>query len=82
MRKVGVFEAKTHLSALLDAVERGEEIIITRRGKPVGRLVADEAISRNTDKAIRAAQSIREMSKGVTLGPDLTIRQLIEEGRR
>ena len=39
MREVGVLEAKTNLSALLDAVERGgEEIVITRHGKPVARL--------------------------------------------
>jgi len=36
---VGAFDAKTHLSALLDRVERGEEVVITRRGKPVARLV-------------------------------------------
>ncbi|MBX3483448.1 type II toxin-antitoxin system Phd/YefM family antitoxin [Phenylobacterium sp.] len=42
MREVGVLEAKTNLSALIDAVERGgEEIVITRHGKRVARLVAD-----------------------------------------
>ena len=41
MREVGVLEAKTHLSTLLDQVERGgEEVIITRNGKPVARLSA------------------------------------------
>jgi prevent-host-death family protein len=39
MREVGAFEAKTHLSALLEAVEADEEVLITRRGKPVARLV-------------------------------------------
>jgi len=38
MRQVNVHEAKTHLSKLLEAVERGEEIIIARSGKPVARL--------------------------------------------
>ena len=37
-REVGAFEAKTHLSQLLDAVESGERIVITRRGKPVAEL--------------------------------------------
>jgi prevent-host-death family protein len=37
-REVGAFEAKTHLSALLDAVERGERIVITRHGKRVAEL--------------------------------------------
>ena len=39
MREVGAFEAKNRLGALLDQVERGEEIVITRRGKPVAKLV-------------------------------------------
>ena len=39
MREVGAFEAKTHLSALLESVEAGEHITITRRGKPVAELV-------------------------------------------
>jgi prevent-host-death family protein len=38
MRTVSVLEAKTHLSALLEAVRRGEEVVITRRGQPVARL--------------------------------------------
>lgn len=46
MREVGVLEAKTNLSALLDSVERGgEEIVITRHGKPVARLSAEPASS-------------------------------------
>ena len=39
MRTVGVFEAKNRLTALLDEVEEGGEVVITRRGKPVARLV-------------------------------------------
>ena len=42
MRKVGAFEAKTHLSALLDLVAAGEEVVITKRGRPVARLVPPE----------------------------------------
>lgn len=38
MTTVSVAEAKTHLSTLLDRVERGEEVVITRRGKPVARV--------------------------------------------
>ena len=40
MLTVGAFEAKTKFSELLDAVERGEDVVITRRGLPVARLVA------------------------------------------
>src|SRR5690349_5802973 len=39
MQEIGAFEAKNRLGALLDRVERGEEIVITRRGKPVAKLV-------------------------------------------
>ena len=39
METVGSFDAKTNFSALLERVERGEQIVITRRGKPVARLM-------------------------------------------
>ncbi|MFO1120332.1 MAG: type II toxin-antitoxin system prevent-host-death family antitoxin [Rhodospirillales bacterium] len=42
MAIVGSFEAKTHFAELVSRAERGEEIIITRRGKPVARLVLTE----------------------------------------
>lgn len=43
MREVNVYEAKTSLSALLQAVAGGEEIVITKRNKPIARLVPFEA---------------------------------------
>jgi prevent-host-death family protein len=80
MREVGTFEAKNRLSELLDLVERGEEVTITRYGKEVARLVPPRgAVNREAARA--AAQGIREMSKGVTLG-SLKIKDLIKEGRR
>ncbi len=80
MHTVGVFEAKNRLTALLDEVEEGGEVLITRRGKPVARLVRAEAgIDRS--KARRAAAGLRTFSKGQTLG-DLSLRELISEGRR
>jgi prevent-host-death family protein len=39
MQEVGLFDAKTHLSSLVDRVEKGEEIWITRHGHPVAKLV-------------------------------------------
>lgn len=42
---VNVHEAKTHLSRLLERVERGEEIVIARAGKPIAKLVAIEPVS-------------------------------------
>ncbi len=38
MEQIGAFEAKNTLGALLDRVQQGEEIVITRHGKPVARL--------------------------------------------
>ena len=45
MREVGAFEAKTHLSALLDSVQLGEHITITKRGKPVAQLMPVNQVS-------------------------------------
>ena len=79
MREVGTFEAKNTLSELLDLVERGEEVVITRRGRRVARLVPD-ATSRDRSGARRAAADVILQSRGVTLG-GLTIKDLIDEGR-
>ncbi|PWE33033.1 prevent-host-death family protein [Maritimibacter sp. 55A14] len=60
MREVGAFEAKTHLSALLEAVEAGESITITRRGKPVARLVpVSEIGSAERDDLLRRMAALR-----------------------
>jgi prevent-host-death family protein len=80
MREAGAFEAKTKLGQLLDEVERGEEIVITRRGKPVARLKS-VVPGFDREKARRAVAEIPEMRKGVTLG-GLKIKDLINEGRR
>ena len=57
--EVGAFEAKTHLSRLLDEVEDGAVVRITRRGKVVAVLRADEAVSRRSGLA--AIQSLRAL---------------------
>lgn len=80
MREVGAFEAKNKLGQLLDEVERGGEITITRHGKEVARLVPARGV-RSREAARAAAEGIRQMSKGVTLG-GLKIKDLIAEGRR
>ncbi len=74
---VGAFEAKTHLSQLLNEVERGAVVKISRRGKPVAVLKQDETISRK--KALNAIKQIRTLcGKKVTLDE---ITQLRDEGR-
>jgi prevent-host-death family protein len=62
VKEVGAFEAKNTLGTLLDRVEAGEEIVITRHGKPVARLVPNSGrIDRNQAQA--AFQRIRERAK-------------------
>ncbi len=62
MRQIGAFEAKNKLASLLDQVEGGAEILITRRGHPVAKLVAAYE-GFNKEKARAAAHNIRERAK-------------------
>ena len=79
MIKVGAYEAKTQLSALLDRVERGEEVRITRHGRPVARLVPDHEVDKRAiDKAIAELKGIRE---GARLD-GLSWKELRDAGRR
>ena len=80
MRSVGAYEAKTHLPRLLDDVSRGEEIQITRNGRAVARLVPDTGAAAKDLESLIA--QMREFRRGRRLGDDLTVRDLINEGRR
>ena len=80
MYEVGAFEAKNKLGTLLDWVEAGEEVLITRRGKVVARLVPAEP-SFDRAKARRAADGLLEARRGITLG-GLKIKDLVGQGRR
>ena len=74
-----LYEANNRLSALLDQVERGAEITITRHGIPVAKLVpAGPAFDR--EKARRAAVGLRAVSHGATLG-GIPLKTLLDEGR-
>jgi prevent-host-death family protein len=82
MTTIGFYEARTHLSELLDEVARGKQVLITRRGKPAALLSPPPQ-----EGAQDARQVVREMQEwqereGPTLGPGLTVRDLREEGRR
>ena len=80
---VGAFEAKTKLAELLDKVEAGESVTITRRGKEVARLVAVQS----ADEQARLQALIDEIKRtrvGKDRGarPGSTIAELIKAGRR
>lgn len=81
MENVGSFEAKTHLSQLLERVANGEEFTITKHGKPVARLVPAVAVPPKPNVQ-RVIEELKAFSKGNTLGKEITIREMIEEGRR
>jgi prevent-host-death family protein len=61
--EVGAFEAKNKLSELLDRAERGERVVITRRGKPVAELVPVAQTDLRRQQAQEAMHRIRERAK-------------------
>ena len=78
MITVGAFEAKTHLSALLYKVAAGEEVLITKHGKAIARLVrAEDAAREDVDAVIAKMKALRA---GTTLASDW--KALRNEGRR
>lgn len=79
MVKIGSYQAKTHLPRLLKRVARGERITITRHGTPVAMLVPPD--EKNEADRRGLVEKIKAFSKGRKLG-GVTIRELIEEGRR
>ena len=84
MKHVGIFEAKTHLSRLVEEVEKGGEVVITRHGKAVARLVRAE--HRHSPQMIeRRRQVIAELramarERGLRVAHE-EIKSWIEEGR-
>jgi prevent-host-death family protein len=76
---VGAFEAKTRLSALLDSVAAGDEVLITKHGRPVARLVKAETTDRQAVSA--AIADLKALRSGTTLG-GLDWKALRDEGRR
>ncbi len=79
---VGAFDAKTRFGDLLDRVERGEVIVITRHGHPVARLVPfDEAIDRERARAAAERLMTFGEDEGIRLPKGVSIEDLINEGR-
>ncbi|MBN8925688.1 MAG: type II toxin-antitoxin system prevent-host-death family antitoxin [Rhodospirillales bacterium] len=81
MREIQASEAKTHLPQLLDDVERGETILITRHGKPIARLVPET--DRRQAEVRQAVANLRAMRKSKT--SKLTLEEILtsrHEGHR
>ena len=77
---VGAYQAKTHLSKLLEKVEAGEEIVITRHGAAVAKLVPVKKETTAEERAAAIAR-IQRLGAGLSLG-GLKVKDLIAEGRR
>jgi prevent-host-death family protein len=77
---VGVYDAKTHFAEILERAAHGQEIIITKHGTPVAKLVPmKKAFS--LQERLDAIERIKTMRRGHSLG-GLKIKDLIREGRR
>lgn len=80
MREIQASEAKTHLPQLLDDVERGETLIITRHGRAIARIVPEvDRRQEEVDKAIASIRALRQRNGRVTTEEILSAR---EEGRK
>ena len=86
MREIGAFEAKTHLSELLAAVEAGEAFTITRRGKPVAELRPVAGAGEELDVMADRKAAVAEIARLRKLIPGTftteEILALRDEGRR
>jgi prevent-host-death family protein len=79
MSTVGAFDAKTHFSELLKEVEQGGQVIITKHGRPVAKLLPAQGLTQ--ENICLAIQKILDFSKSHTLG-NLDWKELRDEGRR
>ena len=80
MREIAVTEAKAKLLEFMDEVERGASFRITRHGRPIARLVPEQAeLERAAREAVESIRAIRRRSKGMTIEEILSAR---DEGRR
>jgi len=80
-QQIGAFKAKTHFSQILEQVEKGDDFIVTKRGKPVAKIIPVEQEKQMTRKeAIEALREMRKLYRGKP-GED-NIKDLVEEGRK
>jgi prevent-host-death family protein len=79
MRQIQASEAKTHFNQLLDQIEKGETVVITRHGRPVARIAPENSARQDeVDEAMAVIEAVRNRSRSATADE---IRAWIEEGR-
>jgi prevent-host-death family protein len=76
---IGIYEAKSRLSQLVEKAEAGEEVILTRRGRAVAKIV-NVAPSARKDRA-RLLREVRSLSRRIKIPPSVSLREIIAEGR-
>jgi prevent-host-death family protein len=82
MKTFGAFEAKNKFSELLDIAESGEEVVITRNGKPVARL-RPYTVKPGSPEAFAAGEQLRQLAEKIKLkATPEEIRAWINEGRK
>jgi len=80
-QQIGTFEAKTHFSQIIDKVEHGADFVITRRGKPVAKIIPFKQEPEMTrQEAFEYLRGMRKLYRGEP--GSFNIREAIEEGRR
>ena len=80
MRQIQASEAKTHLPQLLDEVEHGETILITRHGRPIARLMPETGVrQREVDQLVEKIKAFGKRNGRITAAELLSVR---DEGRR
>jgi prevent-host-death family protein len=79
--QIGMFEAKTHFSKIIERTKSGADFVITQRGKPVAKIIPFEQQPKMTRREV--VEKFRELRKNYKGVPgDFDIRAAIEEGRR
>lgn len=79
MKRIGSYEAKTHLPKLLRKVTRGSSFVITKHGMPVAELIPPR-MSKKPD-LVKVVAEIKDFRKGKSL-KGLSVKKMISEGRR
>ena len=76
---IGIYEAKSKLSRLVEKAESGEEIVLTRRGRPVAKIVTI-APGAKRDRA-SLLRRIRKLARRVKIPRGVSLAEIVAEGR-